>query len=269
VDATDDDREGLRRTFDSAAEGYDAARPTYPDALFDALVALSGIGAGGSVLEIGCGPGTATRPLAARGLRVTGVELGEAMAAVARRNLAAFPDVDVVCAPFETWDAGAAAPFDLVVAATSWHWLDPSTRYRRAWELLRPGGHLALWTAGHVFPAGGDTFFADVQDVYEEIGEGLPPGAASPAPGELPDRAAEIEATGLFAGVAVRHFDWEVAYDADGYIALLDTFSGHIAMQPWQRERLDGEIRRRLAARPDGLLRRHWGAVLHVARRVP
>ena len=64
---------------------------------------------------------------------------------------------------------------------------------------------------------------------------------------------------------AVRHVDWETTYDADGYLALLDTFSGHIAMAPAARERLYGEIRRRLALRPDGRLRRHWGAVLHVA----
>jgi hypothetical protein len=38
-------------------------------------------------------------------------------------------------------------------------------------------------------------------------------------------------------------------------------------MAPWQRERLYGEIRRRLALRPDGLLRRHWGGVLHMARK--
>ena len=36
---------------------------------------------------------------------------------------------------------------------------------------------------------------------------------------------------------------------------------------PWQRERLYGEIRRRLAGRRSGTLRRHWGAALHVARR--
>ena len=57
------------------------------------------------------------------------------------------------------------------------------------------------------------------------------------------------------------------AADADGYLGLLDTFSGHIAMAPWQRDRLYGEIRRRLDARPDGRLRRQWGTVLHVARR--
>ena len=83
----------------------------------------------------------------------------------------------------------------------------------------------------------------------------------------MPDERAEIEATGLFTDVAVRRFGWEIDYTAEEYIRLLDTFSGHIAMDQWQRDRLYGEIRRRLANRPDGRLRRGWGAVLHVARR--
>lgn len=33
------------------------------------------------------------------------------------------------------------------------------------------------------------------------------------------------------------------------------------------KHRLYGEIRRRLAERPDGRLRRHWNSVLHIARR--
>lgn len=152
-------------------------------------------------------------------------------------------------------------------AATAWHWIDPVVKYQRAWQLLRPGGHLALWTAAHVFPVGGDTFFLDIQHLYDEIGEGLPPGAAWPRPGELPDIAAEIEGSGRFEDVAVRHFDWEVSYSAEEYIRLLDTFSGHIAMEAWKRDRLDSEIRCLLGMRCDGLLRRQWGAVLHVARR--
>jgi hypothetical protein len=133
--------------------------------------------------------------------------------------------------------------------------------------VLRPGGHLAFWATAHVFPDGGDPFFRQIQDVYDEIGESLPPGSAWPRPGELPDQAAEIEASGLFQVVRVRHFDWERVYDAEGYIELLDTFSGHIAMADWQRERLYGEMRRRLGQRPGTTVRRHWGAVLHIARR--
>ena len=93
--------------------------------------------------------------------------------------------------------------------------------------------------------------------------------AASRSPDTLADRAAEITATGLFTDVTIRRFDWEITYTADSYLRLLDTFSGHIAMASWQRERLYGEIRRRLGQRPDGRVRRHWGAVLHVARAKP
>jgi hypothetical protein len=86
-------------------------------------------------------------------------------------------------------------------------------------------------------------------------------------PGELEDRSSEVQASGLFEMVHVRHFDWERAYNADGYIELLETFSGHIAMEAWKRNRLYAEIRARIGRRVDGIIRRHWGAVLHVARR--
>jgi SAM-dependent methyltransferase len=262
------DRERLRATFDSAAHLYHQARPGYPEELYAELIRLTSLRRGARLLEAGCGTGKATIPLARRGYRITCVELGAELAAGARRNLAAFGDVQVARAAFETWQPAAGTSFDLVYAATAWRWVDPAVRYRRAWELLRPGGHLALWNAAHVFPVGGDPFFKDIQDVYDEIGEGVPPGAAWYRPGELPDDRDEIEASGRFAGTVTRHFDWEISYTADEYIRLLDTFSGHIAMEQWKRDRLYGEIRRRLAARPDRALRRHWGCALHVARRV-
>jgi SAM-dependent methyltransferase len=261
-----DDRGALRAIFDSVAWRYDRARPAYPDALFDALVRHAGLRPGDRVLEVGCATGKATRALAERGLRVTCVELGAELAAAARANLAGFPDVEVVNAPFESWRPPEDAVFAAVVAATAWHWIDPVRRYRRAWELLRPGGHLAFWAAVHVLPAAGDPIFLELQDTYEEIGAGR--AESWPRPRELPDLRGEILASGLFRGVAVTQFDWEVSYDAEAYIDLLETFSGHIAMRPWQRGRLYAEIRRRLAERPDGRLRRHWGAALHVAMRI-
>ncbi len=262
-----DDWERLRTTFDAAAELYQQARPEYPEPLYDTLVNLTGIGTGDRVVEVGCATGKATLPLARRGLRITCVEIGPELASAARRNLTAFPNVEVIDGVFETWQPAENVRFDLVFAATAWHWIDPAVRYRRAWELLRPGGHLAFWSATHVFPEGGDPFFTEIQDVYDEIGEVLPAGGSRPRPGTLPDSRAEIEHSGLFQDVVVRHFDWEISYTADEYLRLLDTFSGHIAMQPWQRDRLYSEIGRRLTQRPEGRLRRGWGAVLHVAHR--
>jgi SAM-dependent methyltransferase len=261
------DQEWLKTTFDSVADLYQQARPEYPEQLFDTLIDTTGLEAGDRLVEVGCATGKATIPLARRGFPITCIEIGPRLVAAARRNLAGFPNVTITQSSFETWRSPAGERFDLVFAATAWHWIDPALRYQRAWELLRPGGHLAFWSATHVVPDGGDPFFLDIQDVYDQIGEGLPQDATWPRPGELPECRGEIERSGLFGDVVVRHFDWEISYTAQEYLRLLDTFSSHIAMQAGKRERLYAEIGRCLAQRPDGRLRRHWGAVLHVARR--
>ena len=261
----DDRRERLAATFDRAGELYQRARPEYPSELYDHLLRVTQLPPGARLLEVGCATGKATLPLARRGFRITCVEPGAALAAVARSHLAGL-DVEVVEARFEDW-AAAGAPFAMVFAATAWHWVDPTVRYRRAADALAPGGYLALWGAGHVIPYNGDPFFEELQEVYDEIGESLPHDATLPRPQELDDDSAEIEASGLFEVIDITQYDWETSYDAEGYIDLLNTFSGHIAMRDWQRDRLYGEIRRRLARRPQGRLRRHWGGVLHIARR--
>jgi len=260
------DRERLGAAFDRAAGFYQRARPDYPAELFDDLVTVTGLAAGDRLLEVGCATGKATLPLARRGFRITCIEPGPGLAAAARRTLAGL-DVAIIEGRFEEWRPRHGEQFGLVFAATAWDWVDPAGRYALAWRALRPGGHLAFWNAAHVFPDGGDPFFRQIQDVYDEIGEALPPGATWPRPGELPDRTGEIEANGLFEVIHVRHFDWERTYDADGYVELLNTFSGHIAMAGWKRERLYTEIRLRLGQRPGQAVRRHFGAVLHIARR--
>ena len=262
-------RDFLRTTFDAAADRYQRARPEYPAELFEVLIEATGISPESRLLEVGCATGKATLPLARRGYSVTCIELGEALAGRARDELAGFPRVSVINADFDSWEPPSNTAYDLVFAATAWQWLDPDARYRKAWQLLRPGGWLAFWDASHVFPCDGDPFFERIQEVYDEIGEGLPPGSSRRQPGEVPERRGEVEAGGWFECVEIRQFDWEVVYDAEGYVELLNTFSNHIAMEPWQRERLFSEVRRRLAARRDGLVRRHWGAALHVARRSP
>lgn len=263
--SSDTDRELLRQMFDRASDRYQRARPEYPAALYDRLVNVTELQAGSALLEIGCATGKATIPLAERGFRITGIEIGSALAAAARQNLAAFDNVDIVEASFEDWDARSAS-YDMVFAATAWHWIDPDVRFRRAADVLRSGGYLAFWDAVHVIPYGGDPFFEELQEIYDEIGEGVPSGTPVPRPGELADRRNEIEASRLFDVMDISQFDWETIYDADEYIDLLNTFSGHLAMQTWQRTRLYSEIRRRLAQRPNGRLRRHWGGVLHIAR---
>jgi protein-L-isoaspartate O-methyltransferase len=98
-----DDWRRLRTTFEEVPELYDRARSAYPPQVFDDLVTLGDLSAGARIVEVGCGTGRATLELAPRGYEITCVELGEQLAAIARRNLASFQAVEVVAADFETW----------------------------------------------------------------------------------------------------------------------------------------------------------------------
>lgn len=261
------DRTTLRATFDTVPDAYDRVRPSYPEELFDTLIEAAGLAPGDRVLEIGPGPGKATRGLAGRGLRVTGLELGAELAAAARRNLADLDGVEIVDGDFDVWEPPAGVAFDLVAAATAWHWPDPDTKYARAAAMLRPGGHLAFWAALHARGSDPDPFVEELTDVYRAIGFKRPEHHRGGWDG-LADNRAEIESSGRFEVTLIRRFTWESVFDADGYIALADTFSSHIAMSDEQRATLYAAIRERLARRPDGRLRYLWGSVLHVARRL-
>jgi SAM-dependent methyltransferase len=267
------DPDQLKQTFELVPELYDKARPRYPDELFDDLVDLAGLEANSRLLEIACGTGKATVPLAERGYAITSIEMGSSLAAVARRNLATYPKVRVTVASFEEWEA-AVEPFDLLYVASAWHWLDPELRYGKAASLLYKGGTLAFFNAVHAFPADVDPFFLEVQEVYEAIGLGSQehwiPGHdrwPPPLPNDVPDQADEVLASGYFEDVKTRRYVWGLDYNADEYLELLNTFSGHIAMEADKRDYLYSEIRRRIDQRPGGSVRRHWLSVMHVARR--
>jgi SAM-dependent methyltransferase len=259
-----EERIRLRVTFDEVPELYDRARPSYPDELFDDMVALAGLSRGSRVLEVGCGTGQATIPLAERGLEIVCVELGSNLATVARRNLARFPQVTVVNANFEKWEPDSL--FDAVVSLSAFHWIDPELRYRKAASVLKPGGALATGGSQHVLPEDGDPFFAEVQDDYDAVvpsDDNRPP----PRPDEVSDWVDEIEAGGHFVHVATRRYLWERWYSADEYVDLLNTYSGHRSIDEPARSELLGRIRRRIAARPDGRVRKAYLSIMHVARR--
>lgn len=255
----------LRTTFEEVPELYDRARPPYPQEVFDDLITVGGLPPCARILEIGCGTGRATLQLASRGCEIICIELGEQLAAIARRNLAGYPHVKVVNVDFETWP-GDKADFDAVVAFTAFHWIDPASRYEKAAALLRTRGALAVVGTKHVLPEDGDQFFVEVDEEYVELlsDKSGPP----PQPDAVPDLGEEIERSGYFENVAVRRYLWDVVYTADPYIDVLDTYSGHRALDHQTREELYARIRRRIDSRPGGTVTKAYLATLNVARRI-
>jgi SAM-dependent methyltransferase len=261
----------LRTSFEDVAELYDRARPTYPAELFDDLAALARLAEAARVLEIGCGTGQATLPLAERGYRITCVELGAKLAAAARRKLARFPNAEVINADFERWQP-QHAEFDAAVAFTAFHWISPELRYAKTASLLRDQGMLAVVSAKHVLPAGGDDFFVEVQRDYEAVVPDDPGTKAAaggpPSPEAVTDPSDEISASGRFRNVAAQRYVWEVIYGADEYVALLNTYSGHRALDDETRERLLSRIHARIEARPARRVRKTYLATLNIAERL-
>jgi len=253
----------LRAIFDEDPELYDRVRPGHPEAMFDDLAALTGLGPGARVLELGCGTGQATLPLARRGCAITAVELGPGLAAVARRKLVAFPAVEVVEAAFESWPL-PPEPFDLVLAATSFHWIDPAVRAVKAAAALRPGGALAVVSTHHV--AGGtEEFFALVQPCYERWMPGTPPGLRLQPAADVPGDADEHMRSGVFARAVARRYEWELGHTTQEYLDLLRSYSSHRALTPDARDGLFACITRLMDGRFGGRIAKRTMTGLAVA----
>jgi SAM-dependent methyltransferase len=154
-------------------EIYDRVRPTYPDELFADLVAITGMDVRSSVLEVGCGTGQATRSLAAFGCSVTAIEPGSDMVALARQRLATAPHVEFKASSFEEWD-DRGRRFDGLVAASAWHWVDPSIGWRRAHDVVHPGGWMALLGNIAIRRPGEPEVYADTADLPERFAPGNP-----------------------------------------------------------------------------------------------
>lgn len=254
------DRRARRTTFDEVAELYERVRPTHPDALIDDVVSLASLQPRSRIVEIGCGTGKATLPLAGRGLRITCVELGASLAAVAQRKLALFPGVHIVNADFETWEPERA--YDAAVAFTAFHWLPPEMRYVKSADVLRTGGSLAVAMVHHVLPDDADPFFVEVQADYQAVSLGGEP----PGPPEAVDGfGTEMAESGLFRHIAERRSQWDVEYTADAHVDVLNTYSDHRLQDDATRDRLFDLIRARIG---DRRVRKTYLATLDVAERL-
>lgn len=163
-------------SFGSEAELYDKTRPSYPSE----LIAWLSTPRVGTAIDVGCGTGQVARLLDAAGWRVTGVEIDERMADVARSH-----GVDVVVSPFEQWEPERTV--DLVCSGQAWHWIDPEVGYRHAAHLLRPGGRLALFWNSYGYDAATTAVFGEVvaRHAPRLLLDSVPFGTSSPDHAEL------------------------------------------------------------------------------------
>lgn len=254
----------LRKTFNAEADLYNKARPHYPDELFDALIRVTTLPEHANLLEIGPGTGQATKVLAARGYTITAVELGENLAAVARRELQDYPNATVIVGAFEEADLPAAS-FDLVFAATALHWIKPDMQNAKPHELLKPGGHLAIIHTNHVSDEQGDAFYHASHPIYETY---FP--SKTERDLKLP-RTIEIRPNAfdqtLFDPVYFECFPLVMHYTTQEFIELISTYSPTLALPPDTRKAFLHDIAACIEKDFNGSVVRHFAMSLTVGKK--
>ncbi|GLF96871.1 class I SAM-dependent methyltransferase [Streptomyces yaizuensis] len=142
-------RGGMPAVFDGVSQRYDRDGVEFFGPAGERLVALTGIGPGEWVLDIGCGRGAVLFP-AARAAgptgRAVGVDLAPGMVEATRHEAALRGLVQVTTQVRDGQDPPfPAGSFDAVTGGMSIHMLgDLPAAYRAYHRLLAPGGRLGL-----------------------------------------------------------------------------------------------------------------------------
>jgi SAM-dependent methyltransferase len=256
--------------FNEVPELYDRVRPTYPTELFSDLCAITGLDGQSSVLEVGCGTGQATGSLAALAGTVTAVEAGPDLSGLARQRLARFENVQIETSTFEEWD-DRGRRFDLLLAAASWHWVNPSVGWPRAHAVLKPRGWMALIGYIVVRRPGEPEVYAETADLHERFAPGNPGWGHPPLEDEV---RATNEGWGLvgdpgafFSPTIVRWYPAVQSLDGEGFADLLRTTSLYRSLDPDVREPLLEAIAGRIRTRMGDRATRRYLGVLRLGQR--
>jgi ubiquinone/menaquinone biosynthesis C-methylase UbiE len=251
-----------RSVFDSAVDEYDAARPSYPAALFEELAKRAGPLAGKLVLDCGAGTGIASRQLADRGAVVVSLDIGEQML---RRALARSPRSACVLADGNRMPIRSAS-VDIVTFAQSWHWFDHRIAAAEVARVLKPGGLWAAWW--NRATAEGERWFEDYQQLV-----------SSSCPGYMWQRLRDEQLTPDWTDNLVRAqavvepagqviVQWTRQVSATDWITDDSSKSYFIELTPHTRQSVLDEVATIIASRfPDGEMTVPYITVLLLARK--
>lgn len=255
-----------RDWYSAVAVAYDRTRPHYPQELIQQAIALSQLPAGAKILEIGCGPAIATVEFAKLGFSMVSLEPSTAACQIARDNCVDYPQVEIVNTTFEDWELGTAR-FAAILAATSWHWVDPKIGYPKAIAALEEQGYLILlWNN---IPQPSYEVFQDLAKVYADL---------APSLGKYEDQATQekslqklgqqVMETGLFTNFVTTQLVSQVLYSIDDYLSLLSTLSPYIALEPNQREQLFSGLRAVLSTNHGLEIETSYLSMLQIAQKI-
>lgn len=230
----------LRLKFNEDEINYDRYRPTYPEELFRDIINYSSTDGKSNSLEIGIGTGQATKSILQTGCCVTAIELGDKLSNFVRNKYRKYSNFNVTNADFMTLPLKPNT-YDLVYCATAFHWLPLEEGYRKVHDILKYGGTIALFW-NHPFPNRKDDISNKVnRHVYDKY---------RPTDKEIIEfkekdcerRTSELMQFG-FKDVETKLYHRVRTLTSDSYIALLNTYSDHRALDAKTKAAFEAEMK--------------------------
>lgn len=257
--------EQRKSCYSPAAEAYNQARPRYPEALIRRVVEVAQLSFNSKILEVGCGPGTATVAFAPFGCSIVCLEPNPDFCQLAQQNCKPYPTVEIRNTSFEEWTLGAEK-FDAVLAATSFHWIPPEVGYPKAADALRKDGYLILLWNKELQPR---------YEVYQTLSEVYQVHAPSLARYEPRETQEEILAglgqiaidSGHFKNLVSEQFLCEVTYSVNDYLTLLSTYSPYLKLDPKSRDALFESLKEKIEQNFGGTIQLSYLSAFHIAQK--
>jgi protein-L-isoaspartate O-methyltransferase len=211
--------------FDEVAELYDTARPNYPAALIEDVIELANLPESATILEVGTGTGKATIPFAERGYTIHCIEPGKKLAAVAAKNLQAYPRVTIETVKFEDWTL-REAEFDLIISAQAFHWVSPEIGYPKAAQALKAGGHIAVFWNFAPTPEHNEMFQA-LDEAYQTFAPPMVWRQQTSLESLMQKRENNLLNSQCYTDLIIKHYPWVAEYTIEQSLNLLNTQSDY------------------------------------------
>jgi SAM-dependent methyltransferase len=232
--------------YSPAAVAYNEVRPPYPQDLIRRAMAAAQLSADARILEIGCGPGTATVALAPWGCELLCLEPNVDFYRLAQENCGAYPQITFANTSFEEWEPGAQK-FDGVLAASSFHWIPAEVGYPKAAAVLKPGGALLLFWNKELQPS--YEIHQRLSPIYQELAPALDRYEDTPTQMAILEQLGQMVLdSGRFENLVAGQEETKVNYSIDQYLLLLNTYSPYLKLETEQKQKLFGGLRRILEA---------------------
>ncbi|WP_017318536.1 class I SAM-dependent methyltransferase [Mastigocladopsis repens] len=260
------DLEQRKNWYSEVANAYNKVRPRYPQELICRAVELAQLPKDAIILEVGCGPGTATTSFAQLGFSMVCLEPSQEACQLARQNCAPYPNVEIRNTTFEEWELETER-FHAVLSATAFHWVTPEIGYPKAAAALQDNGSLILLWNMTLQPQ------YEVYQVLNEVYQTL-----APSLGRYEDRATQEQSlrrfgqnvinSGQFKDLVSEQLACEVTYSIDDYLRLLSTYSPYIALEPQKRNSLFEGLREALERNCSRNIQVSYLSAFHIAQKI-